>query len=109
MRPSQAPTRTGAVSVTEAFRGWQSLNRYGPHRTGNHAKTLGSRWTKNHSNGIEGVGRAAKHSLYPYRGVSKYHFPMYLNEVAYRFNHRQENVCKEFLQIYLGDVSPSLP
>ena len=32
-------------------------------------------------NGIEGFWSDAKHILYQYRGVSKYHFPMYLKEV----------------------------
>ncbi len=36
---------------------------------------------------------------------------MYLKEIEYRFNHRQENVFKQFLKIYFGYfgyVSPSL-
>ena len=57
-------------------------------------------------NGIEGFWSYAKHILYQYRGGSKDHFPMYLKEVEYRFNHRQENVFKQFLKIYFGYVSP---
>ncbi len=106
MRHIQAHTRQGSVYFTDAFRGYQSLKRYGHHRTVNHAKTLVSRRTKNHINGIEGFWSYAKHILYQYRGVSKYHFPMYLKEVEYRFNHRQENVFKQFLKIYFGYVSP---
>ncbi len=41
---------------------------------------------KNHINGIEEFWSFAKHLLYNYRGVSRYHFPMYLKEAAYRFN-----------------------
>ena len=102
----QAHTRTGSVSFTDAFRGYQSLKRYGHHQTVNHAKTLVTRRTKVHINGIEGFWRYAKHIVYQYRGVSKYHFPMYLKEIEYRFNHRQENVFKQFLKIYFGYVSP---
>ena len=40
-----------------------------------------------------------------YRGVSKYHFPMYLKEVEYRFNHLKDNLFKLFLKIYFGCVS----
>ena len=58
------------------------------------------------TNGIEGFWRYAKHIVYQYRGVSKYHFPMYLKEIEYRFNHRQANVFKQFLKIYFGYVSP---
>lgn len=34
---------------------------------------------------------------------------MYLKEIEYRYNHRQENIFKLFLAIYFGYVSPSLP
>jgi transposase len=61
--------------------------------------------TKNHINGIEGFLSFAKHVLYNYLGVSKYHFPMYLKEIEYRFNHRTENLLKRFTQIYFGYVS----
>ena len=61
--------------------------------------------TKNHINSIEDFWSYAKHILYNYRGVSKYHFPMYLKEVEYRFNHRKENLFKSFLNIYFGYVS----
>jgi transposase len=31
---------------------------------------------------------------------------MYLKEIEYRFNHRKENIFKQFLKIYFGYVSP---
>ena len=62
--------------------------------------------TKNHINGIEGFWSYAKHILYNYRGISRYHFPMYLKEIEFRYNHRQENFFKLFLNIYFGYVSP---
>ena len=107
LRHIQAHTRKGSVYFTDAFRGYQSLKRYGyHHQTVNPAKTLVARRTKNHSNGIEEFWSYAKPILYQYRGGSKYHFPMYLQEIEYRFNHRQENVFKQFLKIYFGYVSP---
>jgi transposase-like protein len=42
------------------------------------------RRTRNHINGIEGFWSYAKHILYNYRGVSKYHFPVYQKEIEYR-------------------------
>lgn len=102
----QATTRKGSVYFTDAFRGYQSLRRYGKHHTVSHAKTLVDRRTKNHINGIEGFWSFAKHILYNYRGVSKYHFPMYLKEIEFRFNHRKENMFKLFLNTYFGYVSP---
>lgn len=40
------------------------------------------------------------------RGVSKYHFPMCLKEIEYRFNHRKENLFRNFIRVYFGYVSP---
>ena len=99
-------TRKGSVYYTDAFRGYQSLKRYGKHHTVNHSKSLVDKKTKNHINGIEGFWSFAKHILYNYRGVSKYHFPMYLKEIEFRFNHRKENTFKLFLKTYFGYVSP---
>lgn len=97
--------RKGSVYYTDAFRGYQSLRRYGKHHAVSHAKSLVDRRTKNHINGIEGLWSVAKHIPYNYRGVSKYHFPMYLKEIEYRFNHRQENLFKLFLWCFFGYVS----
>ena len=106
MQHIAARTRKGSVYYTDAFRGYQSLKRYGKHHVVNHQKQLVDKRTKNHINGIEGFWSVAKHILYNYRGVSKYHFPMYLKEIEYRYNHRGENVFKQFLKLYFGYVSP---
>lgn len=106
MRHIRSHTRKGSVYYTDAFRGYRSLKRYGKHHTVSHSKSLVDRRTKNHINGVEGFWSYAKHILYNYRGVSKYHFPMYLKEIEYRFNHRGENLFKRFLKVYFGYVSP---
>jgi transposase len=106
MRHIKQKTRKGSVYFTDAFRGYQSLKRYGKHHTVNHNKSFVDKKTKNHINGIEGFWSYAKHILYNYRGVSKYHFPMYLKEIEYRFNHRNENLFKQFLKVYFGYISP---
>lgn len=98
-------TRKGSVYYTDKFRSYNSLKRFGKHHTVNHSKGMVDKKTKNHINGIEGFWSYAKHILYNYRGVSKYHFPMYLKEVEYRFNHRKDNLFKLFLNIYFGYVS----
>jgi transposase len=96
-------TRKGSVYYTDTFRSYRSLKRLGKHHTVSHGRKFPR--TKNHINGIEGFWSYAKHMLYNYRGVSKYHFPMYLKEIEYRFNHRKENVLKNFINIYFGYVS----
>jgi transposase len=106
MRHIKEHTRKGSVYYTDSFRGYQSLKRYGKHHQLNHSKSYVDKRTKNHINGIEGFWSYAKHILYNYRGVSKYHFPMYLKEIEYRFNHRDENLFKLFLKLYFGYDSP---
>jgi len=98
-------TRKGSVYYTDTFRSYNSLKRLGKHHKVNHSKSMVDKKTKNHINGIEGFWSYAKHILYNYRGVSKYHFPMYLKEVEYRYNHRDENLFKQFMSIYFGYVS----
>jgi transposase len=95
-------TRKGSVYYTDTFRSYNSLKRLGKHLRVNHSKSMVDKKTKNHINGIEGFWSFAKHILYNYRGVSKYHFPMYLKEIEYRYNHRKENLFKLFLTIYFG-------
>ena len=95
-------TRKGSVYYTDTFRSYRSLKHLGKHHTISHGKKFPK--TKNHINGIEGFGSYAKHVLYNYRGGSKYHFPMYLKEIEYRFNHRNENMLKLFVNIYFGYV-----
>ena len=98
-------TRKGSVYYTDTFRSYNSLKRLGKHHTVNHSKGMVDKRTKNHINGIEGFWSFAKHILYNYRGVSKYHFPMYLKEVEYRFNHRKDNLFRLFINIYFGYFS----
>lgn len=76
-------TRKGSVYYTDTFRSYNSLKRIGKHHTVNHSKNLVDKKMKNHINGIEGFWSFAKHILYNYRGVSKFHFPMYPKEVEY--------------------------
>ena len=99
-------TRKGSVYFSDKFRSYNSLKRWGKHHTVDHSKNMVDKRTKNHINGIEGFWSFAKHILYNYRGVSKYHFPMYLKEVEYRFNHRRDNLFKLLVSIYFGYVSP---
>lgn len=47
---------------------------------------------RNHINGIEGFWSYAKHWLYPLRGVPQKLLHIFLGEITYRFNHRDENI-----------------
>ena len=62
---------------------------------GNHVVVLkekGISKGRNHLNDIEGFWSPAKHWLYLYRSIHKTYFPLYLKEVEWRFNHRNENL-----------------
>lgn len=99
-------TRKGSVYFTDSFKSYNSLKRFGKHYRINHRYTFGKHGkVKNHINGIEGFWSFAKHGLYQYRGVSKTNFPLYLKEMEYRYNHRHENLLKNFIQLYFGYVS----
>ena len=59
---------------------------------------------RDHINGIEGFWSYAKNWLYPYRGVRSKYFHLYLAEVCYRFNHREEDL-KPLLHQLLSHIS----
>ena len=99
MQHIQAKTRKGSVYFTDAFRGYQSLKRYGKHHTVNHSKSLVDRRTKNHINGIEGFWGYAKTRLSRFRGINKRTFYLHLKECEFRFNHRGQNLYQLLLKI----------
>ena len=43
-------------------------------------------------NGIEDFWSFTRHRLYHYRGIPKTYFPLYLKEVEWPFNRRNENL-----------------
>lgn len=62
---------------------------------GNHVvvkKDKGVPKGRDHVNGIEGFWSYAKHWLYQYRGVPKQNFHLYVKEIEFRFNHRDDNL-----------------
>lgn len=103
----RAKTRKGSVYFTDSFKSYNSLKRFGKHHRINHTYTFGRTGKKyrSHINGIEGFWSFAKHGLYQYRGVSKSNFPLYLKEMEFRYNHRHDNLLKNFVELYFGYVS----
>jgi transposase len=83
-------TKAGSLYYTDDWFAYAFL----PIR-GNHVVVLKEKGVpkgRNHINGIEGFWSFAKHWLYQYRGIPKAYFPLYLKEVEWRFNHRNENL-----------------
>lgn len=86
----------GAVFYTDSFTSYRSLKRFGKHLPVDHSVTYvkrGRRYLR-HINGIEGFWSYAKERLAKYHGVSRMHFPLYLKELEFRFNHRKEDITE---------------
>jgi len=83
-------TKAGSLYYTDDWFAYTFL----PIR-GNHVvvtKEKGLPKGRDHLNSIEGFWSYAKHWLYPYRGVPRQYFHLYLKEIEWRFNHRKENL-----------------
>ena len=83
-------TQTGSLYYTDDWFAYTSL----PIRA-NHVVVLKDKGVptgRNHINGIEEFWPFAEHWLYQYRGMYKIYFPLYLKEIEWRFNHRNENL-----------------
>lgn len=85
-------TKPGSLYYTDDWHAYTFLDIRGDHVV--IRKDKGKPKGRNHLNGIEGFWSYAKHWLYHYRGVPKKHFHLYLKEIEWRFNHRNENLVK---------------
>lgn len=97
MRVIEAHTREGALYYTDEWHAYATLK-----LRGNHVrirKEKGRPAGRDHINGIEGFWSYAKNWLYPYRGVPRQYFHLYLGEVCYRFNHRDDDLKPLFLRL----------
>jgi transposase len=83
-------TLKGSVFYTDGFRSYASLEQYGKHNVIDHDKELVN--GRNHINGIEGFWSFAKERFHKYHGINKENYPLYIKEMEFRFNHRNENV-----------------
>lgn len=90
MRHIQAHTREGALSYTDEWQAYATLRMRGKRVVIRKAK--GKPVGRDHINGIEGFWSYAKNWLYPYRGGPGKYFHLYLGEVCYRFNHRDQDL-----------------
>jgi transposase len=90
-------TRPGSLYYTDNWQAYASLAVRGDHIVVH--KEGGRPKGRDHINGIEGFWSYAKHWLYPYRGVPRKFFHLYLGEVCYRFNHRAEDLVPLVLKL----------
>ena len=85
-------TKAGSLYYTDDWHAYTFLDIRGDHVV--IKKDKGKPKGRAHINGIEGFWSYAKHWLYHYRGVPKKNFHLYLKEIEWRFNHRNENLTK---------------
>ena len=83
-------TKPGSLYYTDDWHAYASLAIRGNHVVVE--KEKGQPRGRNHLNGIEGFWSYAKHFLYPYRGVPKQYFHLYLKEIEWRCNHRDQDL-----------------
>ena len=97
MREIQAHTREGSLYYTDEWQAYVTLRLRGEHVV--IRKEKGRPLGRDHINGIEGFWSYAKNWLYPFRGVPRRYFHLYLGEVCYRFNHRDEDLQPLLLKL----------
>ena len=92
MRQIKQKTKKGSVFYTDGWKSYASLHQYGKHNIIDHDKELAQ--GHNHINGIEGFWSFAKERFHKYHGIDKHNYPLYVKEMEFRFNHRNENIYK---------------
>ena len=100
MNEIKSNSEKGSVFYTDKFRSYKSLKFYGKHLTIDHNK-----YFKNghrHINGLEGFWSFAKERLLKYHGVSKNNFLLYLKEMEFRYNYRNQKLYHLLINIHFS-------
>lgn len=110
MRQIQAHTREGTLYYPDEGQAYATLKMRGEHVV--IRKEKGKPLGRDPINGIEGFGSYAKNWLYPYRGVPRKYFHLYLGEVGFRFNHRDEDLKPLLIRLLkattIQEINPKL-
>ena len=91
-------TKKGSLYYTDDHTAYAVLGTRGRHEIVSHSQDEYVRGDS-HINGIEGFWSYAKAWMYHYRGVQKQYFYLYLKEIEFRFNHRNDNLFEIISQI----------
>ena len=96
--------RRGSVVYTDKFRSYDSLMFCGyRHLKVDHGKYFSS--GKVYINGLEGFWSWAKERFIKHHGVSKKYLPLYLKELEFRYNNRNDDIFDQVAN-YLCDLVP---
>ena len=91
MKAIEKKTKKGSVFYTDGFKSYNSLSQFGKHNIIKHSKDEFAKG-HNHINGIEGFWSYAKERFHKYHGIQKKNYPLYLKEMEFRYNFRNESV-----------------
>ena len=99
--------RRGSIVYTDKYKAYDSLMFCGyRHLNVDHSSKFVD--GKVHINGLEGFWSWAKERLFKHHGISPKHFPLYLKELEFRYNHRFELIFEQ-LVAFMSDFIPELP
>lgn len=90
-------TEKGSVFYTNCFKSYKSLKQYGKHHRIN--KEYAFAKGHNHINGLEGFWSFAKERFHKYHGINKQNYLLYLKEMEFRFNNRNNDIFKKMFEI----------
>ncbi len=97
--------RRGSVIYTDKYKVCDSLMCFGyRHLSVDHSSRFSH--GKVHINGLEGFWSWAKERLFKHHGISPRWFPLYLKEVEFRYNHRENDIFDDLVQ-FLSDIIPT--
>lgn len=86
-----------SIVYTDSFRAYDVLDVSEFHHVRiNHSERFAER--TNHINGIENFWNPSKRHLKAYNGIAKQHFPLFIKECEWRFNHRPVANLNRLLQ-----------
>jgi len=93
----------GSTIYSDSFRSYDGLITDGyKHYRINHDREF-ARGRRNHINGIESFWSYAKTKLKKYQGINRKYFQLYLKEMEYRFNHRNDELTKKIKGLFATD------
>ena len=96
-------TRKGSLYYTDDYTAYASLIMRGKHKVVSHGMDEYARGDA-HINGMEGFWSYAKTWMYHYRGVLKQYFHLYLKEIEFGFNNRDENIFEMLAKMLVKPV-----
>lgn len=96
--------KRGSLVYTDKFRSYDSLMFCGyRHLSLDHTHSFSR--GRVHINGLEGFWSYAKERLIKHHGIKPHRFPLYLKELEFRYNHRQQDIYPIICQ-YITDLVP---